>query len=379
MANPFYVAPPNILQALMAGQQGFGMGQQALERSAIQEAGQLYAQGDIKGAQAAAARGNSLQALMGFAQLQNQDRQFGLEQERFGEQKRHAGVSEGLQRQQIAQSGSYQQGQLGLSREQLAETKRQHDLTAMQPFKLGTDPATGYDVFGVRDAKSPSGYRILNAMQLPGAPSGAPAATASPGAIPPPPPGVDPATWRKEQTKRVVENSSSTNPYAAGGKFTEVQGKSATFADRMADSHKTISGLENINAGIAGTAGGVMANSNIPGVGGDSFIYNTFSSDDRQKIMQAQRDFINAILRRESGAAISQSEFENARRQYFPQPGDGADVIDQKRRNRVLAIEGNMREAGPNYKPPEGWAGQGSQGNKPQASVVDWRTYFGSK
>lgn len=59
-----------------------------------------------------------------------------------------------------------------------------------------------------------------------------------------------------------------------------------------------------------------------------------------QKFDQARRDFVNAILRRESGAVISDQEFDNANKQYFPVPGDSAEVIAQKRRNRETAIEG---------------------------------------
>ena len=40
---------------------------------------------------------------------------------------------------------------------------------------------------------------------------------------------------------------------------------------------------------------------------------------DRQKYEQAQRDWVNANLRKESGAVISDSEFANASKQYFPQ------------------------------------------------------------
>lgn len=65
-----------------------------------------------------------------------------------------------------------------------------------------------------------------------------------------------------------------------------------------------------------------------------------------QQLEQAQRDFINANLRRESGAAISPSEFADARRQYFPQPGDTSEVLEQKRRNRITVMENLNRESG---------------------------------
>lgn len=61
---------------------------------------------------------------------------------------------------------------------------------------------------------------------------------------------------------------------------------------------------------------------------------------------QAERNFINSILRRESGAAIAESEFKNAEQQYFPRPGDDAETIAQKKANRLQAMAGLQAEAG---------------------------------
>jgi hypothetical protein len=71
---------------------------------------------------------------------------------------------------------------------------------------------------------------------------------------------------------------------------------------------------------------------------------NTFLSDAQQRADQAKREFINAQLRRESGAAIGPNEFDSANKQYFPQPGDKPAVLEQKRKARQTAIE-NMRSA----------------------------------
>ena len=71
----------------------------------------------------------------------------------------------------------------------------------------------------------------------------------------------------------------------------------------------------------------------------DTKVPYLFKSDRFKQIEQAQRDFINAVLRRESGAAIAPSEFENARLQYFPQPGDTAEVVKQKQKNREMQFE----------------------------------------
>lgn len=65
-----------------------------------------------------------------------------------------------------------------------------------------------------------------------------------------------------------------------------------------------------------------------------------FQSAGFQKSDQARRQFVNAVLRRESGAAIPPSELENYTRQYFPVPGDSDAVKAQKAESRKLAIAG---------------------------------------
>ena len=61
---------------------------------------------------------------------------------------------------------------------------------------------------------------------------------------------------------------------------------------------------------------------------------------------QAERNFCNATLRRESGAAIAASEFENCEVQYFPRAGDTQNVLAQKKENRRIIREQFEAEAG---------------------------------
>jgi len=75
------------------------------------------------------------------------------------------------------------------------------------------------------------------------------------------------------------------------------------------------------------------------------------SSEDVKRQAQAERNFVNSVLRRESGAAISNQEFKSAELQYFPRTGDTPEVLAQKARNRELALEGLKREAGNAYSP----------------------------
>lgn len=65
-----------------------------------------------------------------------------------------------------------------------------------------------------------------------------------------------------------------------------------------------------------------------------------------QQQQQAERNFVNAVLRRESGAAISPSEFDSAAKQYFPQPGDSQETLDQKKVNRDTTYRSIVAQAG---------------------------------
>lgn len=141
---------------------------------------------------------------------------------------------------------------------------------------------------------------------------------------------------------------------------TEFQGKSAIFGSRAQEADKILSalGTEYSPAGI-NTKNAVGS---TPLIGGALEAgANVMLSKESQKAEQAQRDFVNAVLRLESGAAIGKDEFQNAKRQYFPQPGDSAEVIAQKAANRKLQIEGLLGNAG-NAPIPKGQTAEAKPG-----------------
>jgi hypothetical protein len=119
----------------------------------------------------------------------------------------------------------------------------------------------------------------------------------------------------------------------------EGQANARLYGNRMTTSHNIVNKLE--------TSGKTKYNplavkAILTGPGGISDIAYAQSSADTQSAAQAMRDFINATLRRESGAAISASEYDNAMKQYFPQIGEDKTVTAQKRANRETAIQGIM-------------------------------------
>lgn len=81
-------------------------------------------------------------------------------------------------------------------------------------------------------------------------------------------------------------------------------------------------------------------------------------SDPEQRLLQAQRDWVRAKLRKESGAVIGPEEMASEIKQYFPQPGEGPKVIAQKKEARKraeeqLRITAMLPAGGQDSPPPE--------------------------
>ena len=74
---------------------------------------------------------------------------------------------------------------------------------------------------------------------------------------------------------------------------------------------------------------------------------NWMQSDDMQVYNASKLAFATAVLRRESGAAISQSEFQGIDKQFFVQPGDSRVTIDRKRKARQIKVDGLLTQSGP--------------------------------
>lgn len=148
------------------------------------------------------------------------------------------------------------------------------------------------------------------------------------------------------------------------GDLNDVQSKALLFGSRMQDAEKVFTKMAAQGTVRPSVLKGAVEN--LPFVGGAAGAgANALSSDGQQQVEQAQRDFINAVLRRESGAAIADSEFANAKKQYFPAVGDSDAVIAQKTQNRKLATQGILAEVpakrrGSLSTPPD--AGTGAPG-----------------
>jgi hypothetical protein len=149
-----------------------------------------------------------------------------------------------------------------------------------------------------------------------------------------------------------------------GGKpLTETQSNAVAFGMRAVESNKIATNLENkgvTNTGVIRTVlGGTVSGTPIIGEKLEQNVRSTFNvlpefaggpSPEQQQNDQARRNFISAVLRKESGAAISPTEYVNEERKYFPQLGDSDKVIKQKQQARNLAIQALEAQAGSSGK-----------------------------
>jgi hypothetical protein len=165
----------------------------------------------------------------------------------------------------------------------------------------------------------------------------------------------------------------------------DTQAKALLFGTRMQEADQILGGL----AGGGVDQPGLIKRSveSVPLIGeGLGSATNWTQSSGQQQVEQAQRDFINAVLRRESGAAIAQEEFDNARKQYFPQIGDSDAVKAQKAMNRQRATQLMLEEvpaarrasSAPTPAAPPSQAGPFTDAEK-ERRYQEWKRQQGAK
>jgi hypothetical protein len=139
----------------------------------------------------------------------------------------------------------------------------------------------------------------------------------------------------------------------------EGQANAGLFASRMEEANKQ---LENISSQVDLTSASSGAMGKAP---------NFAKSKEIQMFEQSKRNFINAVLRRESGAVISPTEFEEGNKQYFPVFGDSNEVVQQKALNRKTALAGLRNAAGF----PQRDDSNSSQSTSSEMKVINGRRY----
>ena len=199
---------------------------------------------------------------------------------------------------------------------------------------------------GVPTAGAPVGAVTPRPAPITAAPTGMP--TAAPTAAPTTaytPLGAPPALSPKAQQDIAV---AAEKEKFKDKPLTESQSNAVAFGMRMKESNAILEDLAkqgvlrgaNIeSAPFVGEALGKI----LPGALGGT-------SPAQQQVNQAKSNFITAVLRKESGAAIGPAEFATEDKKYFPQLNDSPQVLQQKANARKLAIEAMQVQAGPGAK-----------------------------
>jgi hypothetical protein len=119
---------------------------------------------------------------------------------------------------------------------------------------------------------------------------------------------------------------------AGAGRSSDTEALSKAYYDRTTASDALINGIEKQLVGLGSQL--------------DVYLPNLMKSRQGRAYKQAQDEFINAALRKESGAAIQQSEYDRYSKIYFVQPGDDDATIRQKQAARQRVIDGFKVTAG---------------------------------
>ncbi len=145
--NPFYVRPVDPMQALMAGYQGYDRSQKAAKASEL-EAGRQDAMAALQG-------GGDLRSplakLIGIGDVEGA--------KAIGEYANQQATQQ-YHQQSLTESGRHNRATEGNAAATL-------NLQGLQPVKISDDPVRGA-IYGIRDPKSPMGYRVIDPNQLQG-------------------------------------------------------------------------------------------------------------------------------------------------------------------------------------------------------------------
>ncbi len=124
------------------------------------------------------------------------------------------------------------------------------------------------------------------------------------------------------------------------GDATEAERNAAGYLLRMEEATKLLDQFEKKGRASYGTqiAGAV------PLVG--EAARRVTMTPEQAQYRQAQEDWVRAKLRKESGASIASDEMEREIATYFPMPGEGPEVVEQKRQARLVANDSFRASAG---------------------------------
>jgi hypothetical protein len=152
---------------------------------------------------------------------------------------------------------------------------------------------------------------------------------------------------------------------------TQGERQTVAYYNRAKDANETAAQLDPVIAKM-----GLVAQGRL------QYAPNWAQSAENQAYRQAQRAFTEARLRKESGAAINPTEYENDAKTYFAQPGDAPETIALKVKKREVLLRGLAFAAGKAYEEyygepaPRGGSGTGGATS---GDVIDAATFMAGR
>lgn len=180
------------------------------------------------------------------------------------------------------------------------------------------------------------------------------------------------AASQRQRAPQLVElyDEQTGQPYKAA--YNPMTGGFDRVGGVKSGKEKTFNQAQSQAAGFASRAG--AANETISAITADGYNHGAARfwptrGDNQRKYEAAADEFINAALRNESGAAISDKERDQAYKMYFPQYGDDPSVVKQKAAARERVIQSMRAESQGAYESMYG------SGREQYGANQDWSRY----
>jgi hypothetical protein len=228
------------------------------------------------------------------------------------------------------------QGQLNLARQKFAWEQ------ANPGYEL--KEAEDGSIVGV-NKRTLQAFPVSIGGAAPTAPMATPAASGMPGARVQAIPGMNSVL---DQQAPAAAPVAGTPLRGKGTAMTESQSNATAYGMRMKEANAILDDLSKKGVLKGALVEGVPLVGESLGKVLPSVLGGTSAA--QQQVNQAKSNFITAVLRKESGAVISDSEFDREDKKYFPQVNDSPAVIKQKENARKLAIKAIEVQAGPGAK-----------------------------
>jgi hypothetical protein len=143
------------------------------------------------------------------------------------------------------------------------------------------------------------------------------------------------ALTQRMRAERAAEKELKSGIDPGTGKpYSSQQRQAAGYALRIENAENVLSGLQG-KFNPASVKAAVLNPKKL----------NAIKNPEMRQYVQAMTTFINATLRRESGAAIAESEFRTANSQYFANLNDDPKTLEQKRNTRLQVLSALEAEA----------------------------------